>query len=265
VTGIEESLAGRRALVTGAGIGIGLGIARAFVAAGVATAFHFHTRRGSLDEEIGSFRRDGQTVFGIQRDLSVPGAVSGVIDEAAEQLGGLDILVNNTGVTRNVPFEEETPDDFSRLIWINLGSMLFGIQRALPYLESSGHGAVINITSIHGAAGLAGHTAYASSKAGIIGLTRQLAIELAPKCIRVNAVGPGVVEVPRYAEITGYSTEVADSLIPLGRVGRPTDVAESVLFLASDNASWITGHTLWVDGGTTARMALDSDYLGGRK
>lgn len=251
------SLAGRRALVTGAGIGIGLAIARALVAADVSTVFHYHTRRRALDKEVELFTREGKVVFGIPGDLSVPGAVEAVVDDAGERLGGLDILINNAGVTRNVNLADETPEDFSRLIWINLGSILFGIQRAVQYLQESPHASVINITSVHAAAGLPGHAAYAASKAAIIGLTRSLAIELAPKRIRVNAVGPGMVEVPRHAKVSGYTTERGDALIPLGRVGRPADVANSVLFLASDNASWITGHTLWVDGGTTAQMAFD--------
>jgi len=251
------SLAGRRALVTGAGIGIGLAIARALVAADVSTVFHYHTRRTALDEEVERFARQGKVVFGISHDLSIPGAIDAVVDDAAERLGGLDILVNNAGVTRNVRLADETPDEFSRLMWINLGSILFGVQRAVQYLQESPHPSVINITSVHAYAGLPGHAAYAASKAAIVGLTRQLAIELAPKRIRVNGVGPGLVEVPRYAEVPGYTTERGDSLIPLGRVGRPTDIANSVLFLASDNASWITGQTIWVDGGTTAQMAFD--------
>jgi NAD(P)-dependent dehydrogenase (short-subunit alcohol dehydrogenase family) len=140
--------------------------------------------------------------------------------------------------------------------------MLFAIQGAMPHLQKSPQGVVINITSIHGAAGLAGHASYAATKAAIIGMTRELSIELAPKHIRVNAVGPGLVEVPRYAGIPGYSTELGNSLVPLGRVGRPLDIANAVLFLVSDRSDWITGHTLWVDGGTTARMAVDWPGLG---
>ena len=251
------SLAGRRALVTGAGTGIGLAVATALAEAGVATVYHYNTKRTMLDEEIERLARAGRTVAAIQADLSLPGAATGVVDEAARRLGGLDILVNNAGVTRTVRIEDETPEEFSRLIWINLGSALFGIQRALPHLERSAAASVINVTSIHALASQRDHSAYAASKAALVGLTRQLAVELASRRIRVNAVGPGMVEVPRYSTMRGYTRAIGDSLVPLGRVGSPADIANAVLFLASDSASWITGQTLWVDGGTTARMPLD--------
>jgi len=251
------ALAGRRALVTGAGTGIGLAVATALAEAGVSTVFHYNTKRATLDQEIDRLGRAGRTVAAIRGDLSVPGAAAEVVDDAVRRLGGLDILVNNAGVTRTVRIEDETPEEFSRLMWINLGSALFGIQRALQPLEKSACASVINMTSIHALASQAGHSAYAASKAALVGLTRQLAVELASRRIRVNAVGPGMVEVPRYSTMPGYTRALGDSLVPLGRVGFPADIATAVLFLASDNASWITGQTLWVDGGTTARMPLD--------
>lgn len=262
------ALAGRRALVTGAGTGIGLAVATALAEAGVSTVFHYNTKRAALDEEIERLARTGRTVVAIQGDLSVPGAAAAVVDDAVRRLGGLDrgldILVNNAGVTRTVRIEDETPEEFSRLIWINLGSVLFGTQRALQYLERSACASVINMTSIHALASQGGHSAYAASKAALVGLTRQLAVELASRRIRVNAVGPGLVEVPRYATMPGYTRALGDSLVPLGRVGLPADIAKAVLFLASDNASWITGQTLWVDGGTTSRMPLDLPDEGSR-
>jgi NAD(P)-dependent dehydrogenase (short-subunit alcohol dehydrogenase family) len=256
-SGEDGSLAGRRGLVTGAGTGIGLAVATALAEAGVSTIYHYNTKRGTLDDELDRLTRAGRTVAAIPGDLSVPGAVADVVDEAVRRLGGLDILVNNAGLTRTLRVEDETPDGFSRLIWINLGSALFGIQRALEHLERSAHASVINVTSIHAIGGAAGHSAYAASKAALVGLTRQLAVELASRRIRVNAVGPGMVEVPRYSTMRGYTRALGNSLIPLGRVGSPPDVANAVLFLASDSSSWITGQTLWVDGGTTARMPLE--------
>ncbi|MBI2938949.1 MAG: SDR family oxidoreductase [Chloroflexi bacterium] len=118
-------------------------------------------------------------------------------------------------------------------------------------------GSIINLTSVHGFAGYAGHAAYAATKGAIIAFTRELAIELAPHRIRVNAIGPGLIEVPRYfATMPDYTREKGDRLVPWGRVGLPIDVAQTAVFLASDAADFITGQVLYVDGGTTARLAL---------
>jgi glucose 1-dehydrogenase len=252
-----HDFSGRRVLVTGAGTGIGLSIGRAFALAGATTIFHFHTSRASLDRELAELAREGASVNSVQVDLSAPRGSVHLVDTAATQMGGLDILVNCAAETTSLPIDDETTDHFERLVWINLGSVLFGIQRAVPYLETSPAPAVVNIVSPHAVLGLPDHSAYAATKAGVIGLTRQVAIELAPRGIRVNAVGPGLVEVPRLTERPTFDLNSSRMWIPLGRVGQPSDISSAVLFLASESASWVTGHVLWVDGGTTARMGFD--------
>lgn len=250
-----SSLSGKKALVTGAGVGIGQGIAQALARQGAAVALHYSASRSGAEEAASAINAAGGRATTIAGDLRLTDDCARVVDEAAAFLGGLDILVNNAGVTRSQSIEETTEALFDEMFDLNIKGYFFCAQRALRYLPEH-TGVILNITSVHGAGGYPNHAGYAATKGAVVMFTKSLAIELAPRGIRVNAIGPGVVEVPRYALMPNYTRDVGNRSVPLGRVGTPEDIGNAAAFLVSDVASWVTGDVMFVDGGTTARMGL---------
>jgi NAD(P)-dependent dehydrogenase (short-subunit alcohol dehydrogenase family) len=251
-----SNLEGKIALVTGAGIGIGQGIAIELARQGAAVAVHYAGSAEGAEATVSEVKKLGGEVVLIQGDLGQVSECRRVVDEAAKSLGGLDIMVNNSGVTRTVEFLETTEETYNEVFDINIRGMFFCSQQAVSYILKRGGGSILNLSSVHGFGGIPGHTAYASTKAAIIGFTRQLAIELAPQHIRVNAIGPGLIEVPRYFDNPDYSSEFGATRVPWGRVGKPHDIAGAAAFLVSDAADFITGQVLYIDGGTTAKVGV---------
>ena len=191
-------LSGKRALVTGAGMGIGQGIAMELARQGADVAIHYAHSEKDANETASEIERLGVGHALVQGDLSRVVECERVVDEAANSLGGLDVLVNNAGVTRALDFLDTDETTYDEMFDLNMKGYFFCARRAVPLMLEAGAGSIINITSIHGYAGFPRHTAYAATKGAINAFTRELAVELADRGVRVNAIGPGLIEVPRY-------------------------------------------------------------------
>lgn len=251
-----EDLQGRVALVTGAGIGIGQGVAIELARRGVRVAIHYsHSSHGAADTMRAIERTNGTATL-VPGDLRLAAECRRVVDEAAAAFGRIDILVNNSGVTRVAPITAMTEETYDEMFDLNMKGYFFCAQRAIEHFRTGGRGTIVNMSSVHGFGGKEGHVAYAGTKGAISAFTRALAMELAPEGIRVNCIGPGAIEVPRYFDNPEYPTLPGSTWSPLGRVGVPADIATTVAFLVSDSAGFITGQTLYVDGGLTSRLGL---------
>ncbi|MFN0171321.1 MAG: SDR family NAD(P)-dependent oxidoreductase [Bryobacteraceae bacterium] len=257
---------GRKVIVTGSGTGIGRGIALEFAREGADVVLHYaHSSAGALSavEEIGAM---GRRSTALKADFERLDEVLRFGNVAIEYLGGIDCLVNNSGITFNKPFVKITPEQYETVFNVNMRAQFFLSQHVARYLLDHGRGgAICNLTSIHGLQGAPEHAVYAATKGAIIAYTRELGIELAHKGIRVNAIAPGWVMVENHAKIfPNYSEEgalqAARDSVPLGRPGKPHDIARLALFLCSDDAEFIVGQTIVADGGTTSLMSLISDF-----
>ena len=246
------------AIITGGGSGIGLETARALVAQGAKVVLNGRNAE-KLEKAAHDIDPDGHAVATLAGDIGDVATGENLVAVAEEKFGGVDILINNAGIFSPKPFLEHTEEDFDAYGRIILKGSFFAAQAAAKAMRKRGGGVIVNTGSMWAtqAIGATPSSAYSAAKAGVHALTRNLAIELADDRIRVNTVAPAVVETPVYetfmsAEQVREVLPTFASLHPLGRNGKPKDVVSAILFLASDEASWITGSILPVDGGVTA-------------
>lgn len=242
-------LSERIAVVTGASRGIGRGIALALAEQGATVLVNYQHSAGAAEEVVAQITAAGGTAIAVQADVSTEEGANHLIKTAVDTYGKIDILVNNAGTTRDNVIMMMGADDFDIVIQTNLRSTWLCSKAAVRAMMRKRYGRIINITSVSGIMGNAGQTNYSASKAGIIGLTKALAREVAARSITVNAVAPGFVLTDLTSNLPEEITRKINENIPLGRWGTIEDVSSATLFLASDAASYITGHVLAVDGG----------------
>jgi 3-oxoacyl-[acyl-carrier protein] reductase len=242
------SLSGRVAIVTGASQGIGRAIALKLSQAGAAVAVAARNQ-AKLEELASEIANAGGKAASFALDVGKEDQVKATFKQVIAQLGKIDILVNNAGITRDQLVMRMKRSDWDEVINTNLTSAYLCIQQAIGSMLKQRWGRIINVTSVFGQIGQAGQANYASSKAGLIGLTMAMAREVASRNITCNAVAPGFIETAMTSRLSEEFKQTALQLIPLGRVGTTDDVASAVTFLASDQAGYITGHILNVNGG----------------
>jgi 3-oxoacyl-[acyl-carrier protein] reductase len=237
------------AIVTGASRGIGRAIALEFGGRGARVVVNFNQNSSAADEVVKKISESGGEAFSHQADVSVFEQADGLVKTAIEKYGDLHILVNNAGITRDGLIMTMSESDWDDVIQTNLKSTFNCCKAAIRHMLRRRYGRIINIASVSGIMGNPGQTNYSASKAGQIGFTRALAREVASRTITVNAIAPGFIQTDIWSTVPEDAQKSLMDIIPLGRVGQPEEIAKAAAFLASDDAAYITGHILTVDGG----------------
>jgi NAD(P)-dependent dehydrogenase (short-subunit alcohol dehydrogenase family) len=250
----HDEFAGKVAFITGAGSGIGRATALAFADRGAAVAIadvSAEASRGVAEEIV----RTGGQALGLACDVTVSGDVQTALRHTAEAFGRLDFAFNNAGIEQPpTPLADITEDQWQRVLDIDLRGVFLCMKYEIPLILAAGGGAIINTSSGAGVKGFLGGGAYGAAKHGVIGLTRCAALDYAAANVRVNAICPGIIETPMMDRFSGGTPEGRERVIdqePVGRMGRPEEIASAVMWLCSDNAAFTVGHALVVDGGQT--------------
>lgn len=262
-------MAGYRVLVTGASSGIGQGVAVAFGHAGAAVAVNYRSDPEGAEEAVQQIQDSGGQAIAVEADVSDAAAVRGMFEQVVSTFGGLDVLVANAGMQKDDAALEMSPEDWRAVLDVNLTGQFLCCQAAAKQFVTQGPGAgpsrsagsIICMSSVHDLIPWAGHVNYAASKGGVDMMMKTLAQEWAPRRIRVNAISPGAIKTSINTEAWSTPDAEADllKLIPYGRVGVVEDVAAAALWLSGDQADYVTGTTLYVDGGMTTYPSFRED------
>lgn len=242
-------LEGKKALITGGARGIGKEIVVSFLNNGASVYFIDLNPSEHMDEYKRLAAKTGQKVVFKQANVADEEQISGTVNEILEESGGLDVLVNNAGITRDGLFFRMSSKDWNDVLDINLTSAFYISKIVARSMAKQKSGSIINVSSIVGVIGNGGQANYSASKAGLIGFSKSLSKELGKKNVRVNAIAPGFIKTPMTDKLNEQQTEALASNIPMGRLGEPEEVAKVTLFLASDLASYVTGQAIHITGG----------------
>ncbi len=256
---LTRMLQGRAAIVTGAGRGVGKGIALELARAGCRVAVNYHSSKAAAEETAAAIRDLGVETFTVRANVSVAHEVTSMVDAVVERFAALDIFVNNSGVQTWKPLLDVTEGEWDEVIDTNLKGCFLCTQAAGRYMRDHGGGCIVNIGSGCNRVAFPQLVAYTASKGGIEMFTKVAAVELGRHGIRVNCVAPGAIEIERTKLESADYAGTWGRMAPLGRVGKPEDVGRAVVLVASDASSFITGQTLWVDGGVFSRGPWPSD------
>lgn len=246
---MEKLLSGKVAIVTGAGRGIGREIALKLASEGANLIVNYRNSEKETQELISEIEKLGSKAAAVKADVGKFDEAQNIIKKAVEEFGTVDILVNNAGITRDNLVLRMKEEDFDSVINVNLKGAFNCIKHASRIMFKKRTGKIINISSVVGLVGNAGQVNYSAAKAGIIGMTKSAAKEFSGRNITVNAIAPGIIKSDMTDALTDKQREAVLSVVPLKRIGEPTDVANLVVFLASDLSSYITGQVINVDGG----------------
>jgi 3-oxoacyl-[acyl-carrier protein] reductase len=250
MSGID--LEGKVALVTGASRGIGAVVACRLAQAGAKVGVNYHASLNAASQVVDSINQAGGEALLVGGDVSQQESAEAVIKQTVDHWGNIDILINNAGINKDRLLLRMSPEDFDSVIAVNLRGAFLCTRYVMPYLIRQRSGRVINMSSVVGLSGNPGQANYAAAKAGLVGLTKAVAREVASRNVTVNALAPGYITTAMVEELSAETQAKILARIPMGRFGTPEDVAEAVVFLCSDGASYITGQVLTIDGGMIA-------------